>query len=352
MTVRHVALALALGSLAALPLWADHGQHGGGGGSSGGHSFSSPGTHNAGVASPRSSSSGSSGRTLAESRHPRAGTGTAGFYGGGFYGGSRFYRPYYSPRFFGSFYYGWPYFYDPFYFSGYYGGGYYGGGYYGGYYGAPGYYGSRYGDRASLRVMVNPDKTRVFVDGYYAGVADDFDGLFQRLHVSPGRHLITLKLEGYRTHSMRVYVGAGSTLKIRFDMVKGSGEDPVEDLAGDLGTDAERNDDRARPAERYDDHARPAERDRDVSGDERHDRDRVRVEVRDSGRLRLDVQPADASVYVDGQFRGTARQVGELELPPGRHRLEIVRPGFRTDDRDVDVEAGRTRDLRVELQRP
>jgi hypothetical protein len=78
----------------------------------------------------------------------------------------------------------------------------------------------------------------------------------------------------------------------------------------------------------------------------------MRAEVRDSGRLRLEVLPADASVYVDGQFRGTARQVGELELPPGRHRVEIVRPGFRTDDRDVDVEPGRTRDLRIELQRP
>jgi hypothetical protein len=318
MTARHLAFALALAGLAQ-PLWAD--SHHGGGGSSG-RAFS--GTGHA-AASPRSSST-----TLAESRHPVAGTGRGGFYGFGGYG----YRPYYYPRFYGSFYYGWPYFYDPFYFSG----------YYGGYYGAPGsYYGYRYGgDRASLRVMVNPDKTRVFVDGYYAGVADDFDGLFQRLHVAPGRHDITLKLEGYRTHRMKVYVGAGSTLKIRFDMVKGSGEDPVEDLAGDQGTDAE---------QRYDDRPRPGERDRDVSEDERPDR-RVRADVHDFGHLRLDVQPADASIYVDGQFRGTARQVAELELPPGRHRLEIVRPGFRTDDRDVDVEAGRTRDLKIELQRP
>ncbi|HWW92584.1 MAG TPA: PEGA domain-containing protein [Vicinamibacteria bacterium] len=348
MTVRHVALALAMGGLAS-PLWAQH--HGGGGGSSGGgggHSYSggghsSSGTHYAGTASPRSSSG--SGTTLAESRHPRAGTGTAGFYGGRYYGG-RYYRPYYSP-FYGSLYFGWPYYYDPFFY-----GGYYGGGYYGGYYGAPGYYGYRYGDRASLRVMVNPDKTRVFVDGAYAGVADDFDGLFQRLHVSSGRHLITLKLEGYRTHSMKVYVAGGSTLKIKYDMVKGSGDDPVEDLAGDAGLDAEHYDDRARPGERSGERDRDVSRDRDVPQDERSDRDHMRAEVRDSGRLRLEVLPADASVYVDGQFRGTARQVGELELPPGRHRVEIVRPGFRTDDRDVDVEPGRTRDLRIELQRP
>ncbi len=335
MTARHLALALAL--FVAAPLWADAAQHRGGGGSSGPSARSVSPSH--GGSHAAAAPSGGSGLSLAERRHPRPGTGTGGF----FRGYNPYYRSFYYPSFFGSFYYGWPYYYDPFYYGGYYGGGYYGGGYYGapgGYYGAPGYYSSyRYGDRASLRVMVNPDKTRVFVDGYYAGVADDFDGLFQRLHVSPGRHEISLKLEGYRTHRMRIYVGPGSTLKIQYEMVKGSGEDPVEDLAGDAGA-----------ADRYEDRDRPGDGDRDMDAEEHADH--VRPGGRGGGRLRLDVQPPDASIYVDGQFRGTARQIGQLDLPPGRHRVEIVRPGFRTDDRDVDIEGGRTRDLTVELQRP
>ena len=61
---------------------------------------------------------------------------------------------------------------------------------------------------------------------------DDFDGLFQRLNVSPGRHEIALKLEGYKTHRVRVYVAPESTLKLHYDMQKGQGE-TFEDLSKD-----------------------------------------------------------------------------------------------------------------------
>ena len=56
------------------------------------------------------------------------------------------------------------------------------------------------------------------VHRFYAGVADDFDGLFQRLHVAPGRHEISLKLSGPKTHRVRVYVGSGATLKLDHDL--------------------------------------------------------------------------------------------------------------------------------------
>jgi len=70
----------------------------------------------------------------------------------------------------------------------------------------------------------------------------------------------------------------------------------------------------------------------------------------DAGTLRLDVHPSDASIYVDGSFRGTAR-MRSLRLSPGRHRIEVVRPGYRTMEREVDVEPGREVELRFELDR-
>ncbi len=88
------------------------------------------------------------------------------------------------------------------YYDGWYGGGYWGYPYGG--WGSTHYYVHR--DIGSVRVLVDPSEARVYVDGYYAGTVDDFDGLFQRLNVSPGRHEITLKLEGYKTHRVKVYV--------------------------------------------------------------------------------------------------------------------------------------------------
>ena len=37
----------------------------------------------------------------------------------------------------------------------------------------------------AVKTDVTPKQTEVYVDGYYAGVADDFDGAFKRLHTSP-----------------------------------------------------------------------------------------------------------------------------------------------------------------------
>jgi hypothetical protein len=71
-----------------------------------------------------------------------------------------------------------------------------------------------------------------------------------------------------------------------------------------------------------------------------------------SGRVRLEVRPDDASVYVDDQFRGTARDARIMNLPPGRHVIELVRPGFAIERREVTVVTGESQDLLVELLRP
>jgi len=72
---------------------------------------------------------------------------------------------------------------------------------------------------------------------------------------------------------------------------------------------------------------------------------------RDSGQLRLEVRPEDTSVYVDDRFCGTAREARGLKLPPGRHQVELVRPGFATEHREIDVVTGQRAELNVEMQR-
>lgn len=71
-----------------------------------------------------------------------------------------------------------------------------------------------------------------------------------------------------------------------------------------------------------------------------------------SGRVRLEVRPDDASVYVDDDFRGTAREARIMNLPPGRHVIELVRPGFAIERREVTVVSGESQDVLVELLRP
>lgn len=331
------------------------GGHSGGGSSSGAAarqpSSGGGGSSSSGVSSgyDRSSSSRSA-TTDAQRRHPRPGTGT-GRRGGVSYRPYPYY--YYSPGYYG-------------YYGGYYSDWWYGPGWYSwGYY--PGYsyrYRGAYDDDGALRLQVSPNKARVYVDGYYAGVVDDFDGLFQRLNLPPGRHELSFKLEGYKTHRIRLYVPPDQTLKIRYDLVQGEGEDTVDDSLDKAGAEwADRERERSRDRDR-DRSYRYSYRDRDKERERASDRERDddgRDAERDdddapaatgSAVLSLEVQPEQAAVYVDGAFRGTGKDVDDLNLPPGRHRVEVVAPGFKTFDREVEVKSGDTEELTIELQRP
>jgi hypothetical protein len=68
--------------------------------------------------------------------------------------------------------------------------------------------------------------------------------------------------------------------------------------------------------------------------------------------VRLEVRPDDASVYVDDEFWGNARETKFLTLRSGPHAIEMVRPGFVTARREVEVVKGETSDVLVELERP
>ena len=306
--------------------------------SSDSHRSSSAGEHHASERSRGGESHASRPpQTAAQQRHPRPGTGTGRFDNDGHrgYGGNRYAwgSSYYGYGRYGYYYNPYDYWYSPYSYSGYYGY-------------SPSYYrrGRGYGyyrDSGSLRIIVDPEKTRVYVDGYYAGIADDFDGILQRLNVPPGRHEITLKLEGYRTQHFKVYVPVDDTIKIHYDMVRGSGEATSEEFAGvpaDYARVEDMNDEDGR--RRDDDRYEGRERGRDDSRDQG-----------DTGSVRLQVNPQDASVYVDGEFRGSGRQSANLRLRPGRHRIEVVRPGFRTVEREVEVERGRSTDLQFELEK-
>jgi PEGA domain-containing protein len=55
-----------------------------------------------------------------------------------------------------------------------------------------------FGPTGSVRLNVEPRDADVYVDGYYAGIVDDFDGHFQHLDLVPGPHHIEISAPGYQ----------------------------------------------------------------------------------------------------------------------------------------------------------
>jgi hypothetical protein len=184
---------------------------------------------------------------------------------------------------------------------------------------------------ATVRTRVTPRSTQVFVDGYSAGTANDFDGVFQRLRLIPGQHEITLYLPGYRTYRENVYLNPGSSRDIRHSMAAraaGEADDPAPvplfppPMAGP-----------GLPPPGPPGPPPPANR------------------AGQYGVLALRVQPPDARMLVDGEeWRSSQPQDRlSLQLDEGRHHLQVEKPGFQTFAGDIDIRAGETSAVNVSL---
>lgn len=294
------------------------------------------------------------------------------YYGRGhypYYGYGHYYRPYYGyyPYYSWGFYYGYPYYW----------GAYYGYPYWGAYWGWPygsvgfSYYGGG-GDydasdyQGAARLEVKPRQTEVFVDGYYAGVVDDFDG-FKRLRLEPGEHDVTLYLDGYRPLSRRMLFTQGQTFRVEHQMEPLAAGEPMPPRPAPTAKPAPPQRDpgsgngngaygRTNGSGSY----RPAMRISDGAAPEAGEpaRPTTDVEIVDpsrtpggpSGTLSVRVQPEDAEILVDGE--PWARSGGDrlvVTLGPGVHKLEIRKPGFETYSGLVRVRPGAGTTLNVAL---
>lgn len=206
----------------------------------------------------------------------------------------------------------------------------------------------RYGaPDSSVRVEVTPNDAEVYVDGYYAGLVDDFDGVFQRLRVTPGAHELTIYRDGYRSLVEKVYLSPNSTFKLKRAMEKlGPGEaapsrpapayPPDSGAAGAPPFGGRGGDPRQRARQ-----SRPASPEQPPAG----------AASKETGRLSLRVQPPDADVLIDGEpWHGTAADQIGVDLSEGRHNVQVRKPGFVGYLTDVQVRRGETTTLDVTLR--
>ena len=82
-----------------------------------------------------------------------------------------------------------------------------------GYWPAP-WYGATTFNTGGLRLKVKPREAQVIVNGYYAGVVDEFDGVFQSLRLAPGGHKIEVRMTGFETLTFDVHVQPDHTLTL------------------------------------------------------------------------------------------------------------------------------------------
>lgn len=81
------------------------------------------------------------------------------------------------------------------------------------------YWGDPRSGRARLRIVGAPRDAGVYVDGYYAGIVDEFDGVLQHLELEPGAHQIEIRAPGSVPLVFAVQAVSGRTITYRAQMV-------------------------------------------------------------------------------------------------------------------------------------
>ena len=69
-----------------------------------------------------------------------------------------------------------------------------------------------------LRIVDAPRDAQVFADGYYIGLVDDFDGVFQHANLEAGAHRIEIVPPGYEPIAFDVMIQPDRTITYRADM--------------------------------------------------------------------------------------------------------------------------------------
>ncbi|MGC2830928.1 MAG: PEGA domain-containing protein [Candidatus Acidiferrum sp.] len=140
----------------------------------------------------------------------------------------------------------------------------------------------------------------VWVDGDYVGYVKEFRGK-KSLPLLPGKHHIVVKQKGYEDLARDIVIEPGQIQTIEVSM-----------------------------------HLLPGATTPDVTAE-----------------LKISVQPKRAAVFLDGSYVGHASELGgrfhSLLVSPGKHKIKIELPGYRTFETDVDVLAGQKSEVKTEL---
>jgi len=207
-----------------------------------------------------------------------------------------------------------------------------------------------YDDSAAVRIQAKPKEAAVYVDGFYAGIVDDFDGIFQRLTLSPGRHELTLYLDGYRTQHQEIYLEPRSTFKVSYRMERLAAGETSEKpaLAPALpppppGSYVPPRSPARGPFAPLPAPAGPLP----TPGPPPVAASGATANV---GAIVIRVQPAGADVMVDGErWVSSDDERLVVQVSVGQHHIEVRKSGYRVLATDVDVRGGATVPLNISL---
>lgn len=140
----------------------------------------------------------------------------------------------------------------------------------------------------------------VWIDGQYVGYLKELKGN-KKIMLLPGEHAISVRQSGYDDFTKTVVVEPGQTQIVSAILLKSPRATAPEITAT----------------------------------------------------LKLSIEPKRAAVFLDDKFVGHASEFGgkfrSMLISPGKHRIKVELPGYRTYDTEINLLAGQKTEVKTEL---
>jgi len=141
----------------------------------------------------------------------------------------------------------------------------------------------------------------VWIDGNYVGYLKELKGK-KKIVLLPGQHEVVVRQSGYRDYVQKVLVQPGEKRLVSVTL-------EMAPLASQPNVTA---------------------------------------------KLKLNIKPGRAAVFLDEKYVGHASEFGgrfrSMEISPGKHKIRVELPGYRTFVTEVDLLANQETEVKTELQ--
>ena len=210
-----------------------------------------------------------------------------------------------------------------------------------------------YGGQTDVRLDVKPREAQVYVDGYYSGLVDDFDGVFQRLYLVPGNHDIVVYMKGYHSLHQQLYFGPNTSRKISAKLEPLPAGSPDESIPVPAPPPPDANGEfqqmpppqpMPRGPGRY---PPPTPPNHEPGTNAPADTGSGTV-----GSVAIAVQPGGSDIVIDGEHWSAPARPEErliMQLAEGHHVIEIHKTGYGDTKTEVDVRPGETTQVNISL---
>ncbi len=195
-----------------------------------------------------------------------------------------------------------------------------------------------------VKTDLRPKDASLFLDGRFVGRARFFNGKKGFLYLEPGEYRLEAAAKGYRTDVFLIRARPNCRFDVKHRMIKGDGgladgespggkNEPVQWIWSPVAAAVPSV--QPAPSGGADESLRP-----DLRGAP------PQLAEANVGRasIRLRVRPEESTVYLDGAFLATARQldlaVSPLAVTVGVHRIEVLAPGYAGQVAEVTLSEG------------